>query len=75
MQKLEIEDMVNIEFKEYFQKNKEYIEEFPGEVQMKLLQMAKIRPYQKSVLKFREIMLSPFSPLVKLFMLHSDLTA
>jgi hypothetical protein len=32
VQKLEIEDMVNIEFKEYYQKNKEHIEELPGEV-------------------------------------------
>ena len=47
----------------------------PGEVQEKLLEKAKIRPYQKSVLKFRGIMLSPTSPLVKLFALHSELTA
>lgn len=66
--------MVNIEFKEYFLKNKEQFEQLPGEVQAKVLQKAKIRPYQKSVLKFREIMLAPISPLTKLFLLHTDLT-
>lgn len=75
VQKLDYEDMVNIEFKEYFLKNSEQFEQLPTEVQEKLLEKAKIRPYQKSVLKFREIMLSPTSPLVKLFALHSELTA
>lgn len=74
VQKLDIEDMVNIEFKEYFQKNKAHIEELPGEVQIKLLQKAKIRPYQRSVLKFRDIMQKPCSPLLKLFMIQTDLT-
>jgi hypothetical protein len=37
VQKMDLEDCVNIEFKEYFKKNKEHIEELPGEVQMKLM--------------------------------------
>ena len=69
VQKLDFEDFVNIEFKEYFKTNKEHIEELPGEVQMKLLEKARIRPYHKSVLKFREIMMSASSPLEKLFAL------
>jgi hypothetical protein len=66
---MDLEDIVNIEFKEYFKKNKSHIEELPGEVQMKLMQKARIRPYQKSVLKFRDIMTRACSPLEKLFML------
>jgi len=34
---MDLEDIVNIEFKEYFKKNKSHIEELPGEVQMKLM--------------------------------------
>ena len=40
---------------------------------MKLLEKARIRPYQKSVLKFREIMVRGCSPLEKLFAIQIDL--
>lgn len=45
VQKLDFEDVVNLEFKEYFRTHKAHIEELPGEVQVKLLQKARIRPY------------------------------
>lgn len=66
VQKLDFEDIINIEFKEYFKKHRADIVVLPPEVQTKLLQKAKIRPYQKSVLKFREIMTSALSPIEKL---------
>ena len=58
--------MVNIEFREYFKKNKQDFSQLPSELRSKLLEKARIRPYQKSVLKFREIMTQPSSPLDKL---------
>ena len=66
MQKIEFEDMVNIEFKEYFKKNKQDFEQLPPGLKSRLLEKARIRPYQKSVIKFREIMTQPSSPLDKL---------
>jgi Vacuolar sorting protein 9 (VPS9) domain len=68
---LDLEDIINIEFKEFFKVNHANIEELPLEIQMKFIQKAKIRPYQKSVLKFREIMMSSGSPLDKLFLLQN----
>jgi len=73
VQKLECDDFVNIEFKEYFIHNTQIIEELPLQVRTKLIEKARIRPYQKSVLKFREIMLSSVSPLEKLFALQKEL--
>lgn len=68
---MDLEDIINIEFKEFFKVNHANIEELPLEIQMKFIQKAKIRPYQKSVLKFREIMMSSGSPLDKLFLLQN----
>jgi hypothetical protein len=63
---------VNIEFKEYFRKHREDIMELPVEVQDILLKKARIRPYQKSVARFREVMTSPsLSPIEKLLGLQS----
>ena len=70
VQKVDFEDLVNIEFKEYFKKNSSNIAELPEKVRKEILQKAKIRPYQKSVLKFREIMTSSKSPLEKLISLQ-----
>ena len=72
VQKLDSEEIVNIEFKEYFRKHREDIMELPVEVQEILLKKARIRPYQKSVARFREVMTSPsLSPIEKLLGLQS----
>jgi len=72
VQKLDSEEIVNIEFKEYFRKHREDIIELPPEVQEILLKKARVRPYQKSVARFREVMTSPsLSPIEKLIGLQS----
>ena len=69
VQKLDCEDFVNIEFKEYFKTHKEIFDGLAPLVQTKLLEKARIRPYHRSVKRFRDIMLRPVSPLQKLFAL------
>ena len=71
VQKMDLEDIVNIEFKEYFKNNHEDFKQLPDELRVKLLAKARIRPYQKSVIKFREIMTQPASPIDKLLNLQS----
>jgi len=67
-----MEEIVNIEFKEYFKQNRADIMGLPSEVQQILIKKARIRPYQKSVARFREIMISPvLSPIDKLIALQS----
>ncbi len=42
----------------------------PADVRNLFYEKAKIKPYKKSVAKFREIMTKPLSPPVKLFQLQ-----
>ena len=61
--------MTNIKFKEFFKQNKQYLVSLPPEIKTKIYQKAKIKPFQRSVLKFRDIFSKQCSPLEKLFYL------
>lgn len=57
-----------MELKDLIQQHKKAFEELPGEVRQVLMLKTKIKPYQRSVLKFRQVMMSTeMSPLQKLF--------
>ena len=69
VQNMDLEDMMNMQFKEYIKQNQDYILSLPNEVRTLIYEKAKIKPYKKSVAKFREIMTQPLAPPTKLFML------
>lgn len=57
-----------MELKDLLQQHKKAFEELPGEVRQLLMLKSKAKPYQRSVLKFRQAMISTeMSPLQKLF--------
>ena len=70
VQNFELEDVENVEFKEYLRKNIEMIKKLPYEQRVMILQKARVKPFKKSVQAFRQILLEPCSPLIKLFKLQ-----
>ena len=56
-------------FKNYMATNKAMIDKMPQAVKNIIIEKAKIKPFQKSVLKMRDLMVKTSSPLEKLFAL------
>eukprot|EP00347_Sterkiella_histriomuscorum_P007333 403349353 len=73
VQNIELEEFENIEFKEYLKSNMEHINQLPTNLQQIILQKSRVRPYKKSVERFRTILIKPCSPLKKLFQLQEFL--
>lgn len=60
-------DIVNVGFKQYITENAHILDSLPPEIKKIVIEKAKVKPYQKSVLKFRDIMTKSTSPYEKLF--------
>lgn len=59
--------IVNGGFKQFITENAHFLEALPEDISKIVIEKAKVKPYQKSVLKFREIMTRSTSPYEKLF--------
>lgn len=62
-------EIVNFGFKQYITENAQLLESLPSEIKKIVIDKAKVKPYHKSVLKFRDIMTKSNSPYEKLFMI------
>ena len=60
-------DAVKVGFKQFVTENAKILEAFPEDIRKIIIEKAKDKPYQKSVIKFREIMTRSTSPYEKLF--------
>ncbi|CDW85155.1 UNKNOWN [Stylonychia lemnae] len=70
VQNIEIEEIHNLEFKEYFKNNMDNIKKLPPQIQKLMLEKSKIKPFKKSVQLFRVIMQNSCSPLQKMFQIQ-----
>ena len=65
-----MDEIKNIEFKEYFLNNKRHLDKLPSDIRHLIYTKAKVKPFHKSALKLREIMIKQISPMEKLFLLE-----
>jgi hypothetical protein len=72
LQDRELEEFYQaLDLKSYMKKHAKVLEKIlPSEVRLLLAKKYNIKPYQFSVVKFREIMTKNCAPLEKLFMIH-----
>ncbi|CDW88022.1 UNKNOWN [Stylonychia lemnae] len=70
LQNQEYSEIKQFTYQDFTKQYKEEIDQLPLEISKIIYQKADVKPYYKSVLKFREIMIKPHPPIDKLFQLY-----